>query len=78
MSLTDRQQEVLTYIRDRIADGLPPTVREIGRELGIRSPNGVRCHLEALEKKGLIRRDAYKSRAIWLAEVSENSPSPAD
>ncbi|HID77167.1 MAG TPA: transcriptional repressor LexA, partial [Planctomycetaceae bacterium] len=44
-----------------------PTVREIGRQFGIQSPNGVVCHLKALEKKGLIRREPHMSRAIQLA-----------
>lgn len=65
--LTDRQQQVLDYIRDRITQrGYGPTVREIGKHLSISSPNGVVCHLRALEKKGLIRRQPNKSRAIEL------------
>lgn len=51
-----------------VARGYGPTVREIGIHMGIRSPNGVMCHLRALEKKGMIRRSANKSRAIELAE----------
>ena len=47
--------------------GYGPTVREIGNEFGIRSPNGVMCHLKALEKKGLIIREAHMARAIQLA-----------
>lgn len=54
---TPRQAAVLSFIRERhAADGYAPTVREIGRHFGIASPNGVVCHLKALEKKGLIRR----------------------
>src|SRR5690606_27227743 len=45
-----------------------PTVREIGNQFGIRSPNGVMCHLKALERKGLIAREAHMSRAIQLME----------
>ncbi len=67
--LTDRQQNVYNFIRDRIVErGYGPTVREIGEHLHIRSPNGVMCHLRALEKKGFIKRLANKSRAIELVE----------
>jgi repressor LexA len=69
--LTDRQQIVYEYIRDRIVTrGYGPTVREIGEHLDIRSPNGVMCHLRALERKGVIRRAANKSRAIELVETT--------
>jgi len=67
-TLTDRQREVYHFIRDLIRTrGYGPTVREIGYEFGIRSPNGVMCHLKALEKKGLIIREKNMSRAIQLA-----------
>ena len=63
--LTKRQQLVLQYIIEHIEQwGYPPTIREIGDHLGIKSTNGVNDHLKALERKGyLIRQDA-KSRAI--------------
>ncbi|MGH7198955.1 MAG: transcriptional repressor LexA, partial [Planctomycetaceae bacterium] len=48
--------------------GYGPTVREIGSHFGIRSPNGVMCHLKALEKKGLISRESHMSRAIQLSD----------
>jgi repressor LexA len=68
-NLTDRQQSVYEFIRDKILTrGYGPTVREIGEEMDIRSPNGVMCHLRALEKKGMIKRDANKSRAIELTQ----------
>ncbi|MCY2975844.1 MAG: transcriptional repressor LexA [Planctomycetota bacterium] len=67
--LTDRQQSVYDFIRDKIINrGYGPTVREIGEKMDISSPNGVMCHLKALEKKGMIKRDANKSRAIELTE----------
>jgi len=67
--LTDRQQSVYDFIRDKIVNrGYGPTVREIGEKMDISSPNGVMCHLKALEKKGMIKRDANKSRAIELTE----------
>jgi repressor LexA len=56
--LTPRQEIVLNFLRRYVIEHIrPPTVREICRELGIRSPNGVTNHLKALEKKGFIRRD---------------------
>lgn len=62
--LTNRQQEVLDFIQTRIMrDGYPPTIREIGEELGIRSTNGVNDHLKALERKGYLNRTEAKSRA---------------
>ncbi len=66
--LTDRQKEVYEFIREKIRSrGYGPTVREIGDEFEISSPNGVMCHLKALEKKGLITREPNMSRAIQLA-----------
>lgn len=66
--LTERQRSVYEFIREKIRDrGYGPTVREIGQEFEINSPNGVMCHLKALEKKGLITRKANMSRAITLA-----------
>ncbi len=66
--LTGRQRAVYEFIRDKIRNrGYGPTVREIGEQFGIKSPNGVMCHLKALEKKGLIYREPNMSRAIQLA-----------
>ena len=66
--LTERQREVYEFIRDKMRNrGYGPTVREIGREFDISSPNGVMCHLKALERKGIIKREANMSRAIQLA-----------
>jgi repressor LexA len=70
-SLTSRQKEIYTFIRSKIQGrGYGPTVREIGTEFGIKSPNGVMCHLKALQKKGLIHREANMSRAIQLLQES--------
>lgn len=64
-SLTQRQQQALDYIRQCIAErGYPPTLREIGTHMGIRSTNGVNDHLRALERKGFLSRDDMKSRAL--------------
>lgn len=63
--LTQRQQMVLDFIRQSIADrGYPPTLREIGARMGIRSTNGVNDHLRALERKGYLTREDMKSRAL--------------
>jgi len=68
--LTERQRSVYEFIRDKIVNrGYGPTVREIGLEFDISSPNGVMCHLKALEKKGLITRSPNKSRAIELSRA---------
>lgn len=70
--LTNRQRDVLDFIREKITGrGYGPTVREIGENFSINSPNGVMCHLKALEKKGLITREPNMSRAIQLTEASE-------
>jgi len=64
-ALTERQREILDFISASIADrGYPPTLREIGEHFGIRSTNGVNDHLKALEKKGHLRREDLKSRAM--------------
>ncbi len=66
--LTRRQKAVYEFIRSKIRTrGYGPTVREIGEQFGIRSPNGVMCHLKALEKKGMITRERNMSRAIRLS-----------
>jgi repressor LexA len=63
--LTDRQLEVLRFIARQIDEaGYPPTIREIGEALDIRSTNGVNDHLKALERKGFLTRDPAKSRAL--------------
>src|SRR5438445_1515921 len=68
-SLTDRQREIYEFIRGKIEGrGYGPTVREIGQAFDIRSPNGVMCHLKALEKKGLIIREGFSARAIQLTD----------
>jgi repressor LexA len=65
VGLTQRQQMVLDYIRQSIVDrGYPPTLREIGARMGIRSTNGVNDHLRALERKGYLTREDMKSRAL--------------
>jgi repressor LexA len=68
-TLTSRQREIYDFIADKIENrGYPPTVREIGDAFGIKSPNGVMCHLNALVKKGLILRAEQSARAIQLVD----------
>lgn len=70
-ALTPRQREIYRFIREKIQTrGYGPTVREIGSNFDIKSPNGVMCHLKALQKKGLIHREANMSRAIQLLQDS--------
>ena len=65
--LTERQQQVYDFIQDRIkAWGYPPTIREIGEHLGIRSTNGVADHLKALKRKGYLLQQDMKSRTLML------------
>jgi len=67
--LTKRQEQTLDFIRRSIEErGYPPTLREIGEHMGIRSTNGVNDHLRALERKGYLRREDMKSRALKLVE----------
>ncbi|HTM46373.1 MAG TPA: transcriptional repressor LexA [Polyangiaceae bacterium] len=73
--LTKRQAQTLDYIRQSIEDrGYPPTLREIGEFMGIRSTNGVNDHLRALERKGYLRREDMKSRALRLVKDNPEAP----
>ncbi|MEO7113207.1 MAG: transcriptional repressor LexA [Polyangiaceae bacterium] len=75
--LTERQQMVLDYIRQSIVDrGYPPTLREIGARMGIRSTNGVNDHLRALERKGYLTREDMKSRALRPIGIGATAFAP--
>lgn len=70
--LTDRQRQALDYITDCLnLRGYPPTLREIGEHMGIRSTNGVNDHLKALERKGYLVREELKSRALRPVDFRE-------
>lgn len=70
----DMQAKILTYIQEVIETrGYPPSVREIGEAVGLRSTSTVHGHLTRLEKKGLLHRDAMKPRAIGLSRSSSYS-----
>jgi repressor LexA len=74
--LTERQREIYEFIKEKIESrGYGPTVREIGTHFDIKSPNGVMCHLKALEKKGFINRQGFSARAIQLVGVKPNAAS---
>ena len=63
--LTQRQRQVFEFIEDKIEEwGYPPTIREIGEHLGIRSTNGVADHLKALKRKGYLQQRGQKSRTL--------------
>jgi repressor LexA len=83
--LTKRQLQTLDFIRHSINQrGYPPTLREIGEHMGIRSTNGVNDHLRALERKGYLRREDMKSRALKLvdsmdpANETQSAPPESD
>lgn len=70
--LTERQRAVLEFIHHSMDElGYPPTLREIGGHLGIRSTNGVNDHLRALERKGYLTRECMKSRTLRLVRDVE-------
>ncbi|MDR7418343.1 MAG: transcriptional repressor LexA [Armatimonadota bacterium] len=74
--LTHRQQEILTFVQ-RYTDshGYPPSVREIGQAMGLTSSSTVHSHLEALARKGFLRRDPSKPRALEILKDG-NLPHP--
>jgi repressor LexA len=68
-NLTSRQQDVLEYIKTSVRTrGYPPSVREIGKAVGLSSTSTVHGHLAKLEEKGFIRRDATKPRTIEITD----------
>lgn len=70
--LTRRQEEILTYIKEFIVShGYPPTIREICNGMGVSSPATIHAHLSNLEKKGVIRKNESKNRAIELLVKNE-------
>jgi repressor LexA len=77
--LTDRQRQVLDFISHSIQErGYPPTLREIGEHMKIRSTNGVNDHLKALERKGYLVREELKSRALRPIGMLEVEPLGGD
>ena len=77
--LTDRQRQALDYIAECLdVRGYPPTLREIGEHMGIRSTNGVNDHLKALERKGYLLREELKSRALRPIDYGNNAKEKRD
>jgi|SRR5579883_1469374 len=69
--LTPKQQQIFEFIRGHIeTKGYPPTIRDICKQFHIKSPNGVMCHLRALQNKGKISRDKNLSRGITIDGVT--------
>lgn len=72
--ITARQQRILEFIRSTVQErGYPPTVREIGEAVGLTSSSSVHAQLANLQKKGVLRRDPTKPRAIELADRPHDS-----
>ena len=72
MTLTKRQQEVLSFIGNyQKRRGMPPTVREIAEHIGSVSTNGAVCHLKALLKKGAIIHDGGSLSRTWRLPVEK-------
>jgi repressor LexA len=77
--LTERQQQVLDYIRTIVADrGYPPSVREIGEAVGLSSPSSVHAQLSSLVAAGAIRKDPSKPRAIVVVDQTAAPASSSD
>ena len=75
--MTERQRAILEFLHDYVDEhGYPPTVREIGEAVGLRSPSTVHAHLAQLERAGALRRDPTKPRAIELTD--RRRPGPPD
>jgi repressor LexA len=79
LNLTKRQQEIFEYVkRHGVEHGYPPTVRDIGKAIGLTSSSTVHAHLANLEKLGLLRRDPTKPRAIEvLVDKAKSAVAPA-
>ncbi|CAM3743238.1 transcriptional repressor LexA [Alkalicoccus chagannorensis] len=74
--LSVRQEAIIEFIRAEVREkGYPPSVREIGEAVGLASSSTVHGHLSRLEKKGLIRRDPTKPRAIEVTDPEEDAQS---
>ena len=71
--ITQKQSEILEYMKNEILNrGFPPSVREIGEAVHLKSTSSVHSHLETLEKNGYIRRDPTKPRAIEIVDDNFN------
>ncbi|WP_115684483.1 transcriptional repressor LexA [Corynebacterium senegalense] len=74
--LSDRQRRILEVIRDAVVlRGYPPSIREIGDAAGLQSTSSVAYQLKELEKKGFLRRDPNKPRAVDLRHLPDSTPA---
>ncbi|MEK9737055.1 MAG: transcriptional repressor LexA [Candidatus Nanopelagicales bacterium] len=77
--ITPRQRDILDVIRRTVEDrGYPPSVREIGEAVGLASPSSVAHQLGVLERKGLLRRDPNRPRAVVVSDPESTGPSTVD
>lgn len=75
--LTDRQEEILIFIKEFLSqNGYPPTLRQIGKQFSISSTFGVKRHLDALEKKGYLNIESNASRGISIIRNDDDFPIP--
>ncbi|HDH53560.1 MAG TPA: transcriptional repressor LexA, partial [Nitrospirae bacterium] len=71
MNLTPQQKKVLEYIKEHILkEGYPPTVREVAGRFGYRSPLSAKLHIDALVKKGFLRKTPYRSRGLEVVGLN--------
>jgi repressor LexA len=78
LDLTKRQQEIFEFVKRYVGEhGYPPTVRDIGKAIGLTSSSTVHAHLANLEKLGLLKRDPTKPRALEvLVDKARSAVSP--
>jgi len=71
-AINETQKRIYEYLVERLHDGVPPSVREIGAAVGLRSPSSVQAHLEVLERAGYIERDKLLKRSIRILGQADN------
>ena len=74
--LTKSQKKVYDYLKSRVQEGLPPTVREICQATGLKSTSSVHAHLKTLEREGYISREAGLNRAIHIVGEQKTTQVP--
>lgn len=71
--LSSTQKKIYDFLVERVGTGVPPSVREIGAHVGLKSTSSVQCNLDALERKGYIMRDPLLKRSIRIVGQSSNT-----
>lgn len=71
--LSSTQKKIYDFLVERVGTGIPPSVREIGAHVGLKSTSSVQCNLDALERKGYIMRDPLLKRSIHIVGQSSNT-----